>query len=205
MIRILVADDHALLRQGIASVLADEPDLELVAEASDGRSAIDLFTLHRPDVTLMDLRMPNIDGMHAIAAIRRISSLARIIVITTYVGDVQALEALKAGAAGYLPKSTLRKELVDAIRAVHSGKKWIPAEVATAIAEHAGAEALTSREIEVLKLAAQGNSNRAIAQMLGVSESTAKAHMKNILPKLGANDRTHAVTIAFLRGIISDL
>lgn len=201
-IRILSVDDHLLLREGIASVLEGESDMTLVGEAANGLEAIQLFKRHRPDVVLMDLRMPDMNGLDAIAAIRAEAPSARIIVLTTYAGDVQALAALKAGACGYLLKSMLRKELLDTIRAVHAGKRCIPAEIAADIAHHAVENALTAREICVLKLVADGNSNKAVASQLEISESTVKAHMKSILPKLEANDRTHAVIIALRRGIL---
>jgi len=201
-IRILTVDDHPLLREGIAAILGTENDMELVAEASDGREAIDQFRMHRPDVTLMDLQMPDMNGFDAIHAIRKEFPDARIIVLTTYTGDVQATKALQAGASGYLLKNMLRKELVDTIRTVHSGKKRIPAEVAVEMAEHHADDVLSEREVEVLRLVAEGNSNKRVADHLYISEETVKAHLKNILSKLSANDRTHAVTIALKRGII---
>ena len=201
-IRILTVDDHPVLREGIAAVLAGEPDIELVGEAANGQEAIALFRQHRPDVTLMDLQMPVMSGTDAIAAIRREFADARIVVLTTYNGDVQALRALAAGASGYLLKSMLRKELAETIRAVHGGKKCIPPEVALELAEHRLDDALTSREIEVLQQVAAGNSNKIVGHNLAISEETVKVHMKSILSKLSANDRTHAVTIALKRGII---
>ena len=201
-IRILVVDDHPLLREGITAVLAAEPDMAVVAEAGDGREAVEQFRAHRPDVTLMDLQMPDMNGTDAILAIRKDYPEARIIVLTTYGGDAQAVRALKAGASGYLLKSMLRKELVATIRGVHGGKKIIPPEIAVEMAEHHADDALTEREIEVLREVAAGNANKAVALHLAVSEETVKAHMKSILSKLGANDRTHAVTIALKRGII---
>jgi DNA-binding NarL/FixJ family response regulator len=202
MIRILSVDDHPLLREGIAALVSTEPDMELTAEASNGREAIEQFRKHRPDVTLMDLQMPEMSGIDAIGAIRGEFPDARIVVLTTYVGDVQVLRALKAGARGYLLKGLLRKELLETIRAVHAGQKRVPPEVAAELAEHATDEALTPREIEVLRLIAGGNANKEIAAQLSITEETIKGHVKNILAKLGANDRTHAVTIGLKRGII---
>jgi DNA-binding NarL/FixJ family response regulator len=201
-IRILTVDDHQLLREGIAAVLEGQPDMTLVAQATSGREAIASFRQHRPDVTLMDLRMPDISGIEAIAAIRSEFPNARIIVLTTYAGDVQAAAALKAGASGYLLKNLVRKELLETIRIVHAGKRRVPAEIATEIAEHVADDALTEREIEVLRGVAGGKSNKSIATELGISEGTVKTHMKSILPKLGATDRTHAVMIALKRGIL---
>lgn len=183
-------------------MLQGQADMELVAEANDGVEAVSLFRLHRPDVMLMDLQMPRMDGIEATEAIRAAFPTARILVLTTYKGDAQALRALKAGACGYLLKNLLHKELVDTIRAVHSGRRVIPPEIATQIAEHAADDALTEREIEVLRSVASGNSNKRIADALAISEETVKAHLKRILAKLKANDRTHAVTIAVKRGII---
>jgi len=201
-IRILTVDDHAILRQGIAALVNGESDMKLVAEASDGQEAIDKFRLHRPDVTLMDLQMPALNGIEAIIRIRSEFPNARIIVLTTYTGDVQMLRALKVGARGYILKAHVRRELLDAIRAVHAGQKRIPPEVATELAEHATDEDLTPREIDVLRLIASGNANKEIAGQLSIAEETVKSHVTNILAKLGANDRTHAVTIALKRGII---
>ena len=202
MIRVLSVDDHALLRDGIAALITNQSDMELVAEASNGREAIELFRKHRPDVTLMDLQMPDMGGIDAMSAIRTEFPEARIIVLTTYAGDVQVFRALKAGARGFLLKGLLRKELLDTIRAVHAGHKRLPPEIAAEIAEHATDENLTAREIEVLRLIAGGNANKEIAAQLSLTEETVKGHVKNILAKLGANDRTHAVTIALKRGII---
>jgi DNA-binding NarL/FixJ family response regulator len=201
-IRILTVDDHLLLREGIAAVLEDQPDMTLAGEAVDGRSAIESFRRLRPDVTLMDLKMPDMSGIQAMAAIRAEFPAARIIVLTTYVGDAQAVAALKAGAYGYLLKNMLRKEMLDTIRAVHAGRRRIPPEIASDIAQHAADDALTAREIEILRCVAEGNSNKLIAAALAISEGTVKAHMKSILPKLEASDRTHAVMIALRRGIL---
>src|SRR5580658_4729665 len=202
LIRILVVDDHPMLREGIASLVASQSDMELVAEASTGREALYQFRTHRPDLTLMDLQMPDMDGIEAMVTIRDEFPEARIIVLTTYKGDVQVLRALKAGARAYLLKGLLRKELLETIRAVHRGEKRISPEVAAVLADHVIDEALTPREIEVLHLIAGGNANKLIADRLSISEETVKGHVKNILSKLGASDRTHAVTIALKRGII---
>jgi DNA-binding NarL/FixJ family response regulator len=200
--RILTVDDHPLLRKGIAALVNGETDLKLVAEASNGNEAIEAFRSHRPDVTLMDLQMPEMDGIDAIDRIRGEFPEARIIVLTTYSGDSQVLRALKAGARGYILKGHVHKELLEAIRAVHAGKKRIPQEIAAELADHAGDDALSEREIEVLRLIGAGNSNKLIADQLSISEATVKSHVTNILSKLGANDRTHSVTIALKRGII---
>lgn len=191
-----------MLREGIAAVLAGEPDMLLVAEASNGREALEQFRTHHPDVTLMDVQMPEVNGIDAILKIREEFPDARIIVLTTYTGDAQAARAFKAGASGYLLKNMVRKELIDTIRMVHAGKKRIPAEIAVEMAQHHSDDQLTEREIQVLREVAAGNANKMVAQLLHVSEETVKAHMKSILSKLGANDRTHAVTIAVKRGII---
>lgn len=201
-IRVLTVDDHPVLREGIAAVLALEKDLLLVGEANNGREAIEQFRKHRPDITLMDLQMPVMGGNDAICAIRSEFPNARIIVLTTYSGDAQAVAAFKAGASGYLLKNMVRKELADTIRTVHAGKKRIPPEVAVIMAEHQADDALSEREIEVLRQVAGGNANKIVADHLSISEETVKAHMRSILSKLGANDRTHAVTIAVKRGII---
>jgi len=202
LIRILTVDDHPLLRKGIAALVNGEPDLKLVAEASNGNEAIEAFRSHRPDVTLMDLQMPEVDGIDAIDRIRREFPEARIIVLTTYSGDTQVLRALKAGARGYILKGHVHKELLDAIRAVHAGQKRIPPELAAELAEHATDDALTVREIDVLRLIGAGNANKQIADQLSIGEATVKSHVTNILSKLGANDRAHAVTIGLKRGII---
>ena len=201
-IRILVVDDHPLLRQGIAGLVADQSDMSLVAEASNGREAILQFRALRPDVTLMDLQMPEMNGLDAIAAIRGEFPEARIVVLTTYTGDVQVLRALKAGARAYLLKNLLRKELLETIRAVHAGKKTLSPEVSYQLAEHATDDALTPAEIAVLRLIAAGNANKQIADQLSITEETVKGRVKNILSKLGANDRTHAAMIGLKRGII---
>ena len=201
-IRILTVDDHPMLREGIAAVLAGEQDMILVAEASNGREAVEQFRTHHPDVTLMDVQMPEVNGIDAIVKIRDEFPGARIIVLTTYTGDAQAARAFKAGACGYLLKSMVRKELIDTIRSVHAGKKRIPVEIAVELAQHHSDDALTEREIEVLREVADGNANKMVAQRLNISEETVKAHMRSILSKLSANDRTHAVTIAVKRGII---
>jgi DNA-binding NarL/FixJ family response regulator len=203
-IRIMTVDDHPLLREGIAAVLEDEPDMVLVAEATNGDDAIRSFRQHRPDVTLMDIQMPGMSGIDAMTAIRTEFPTARFIVLTTYQGDVQALRALKAGASGYLLKSMLRKELLETIRIVDSGRRRIPPEVAAELADHLADDALSEREMEILRQVASGNSNKLIASQLRISEATVKGHMKNILSKLGANDRTHAVTIAIKRGFIDN-
>jgi DNA-binding NarL/FixJ family response regulator len=201
-IKILTVDDHPVLREGIAALLEGQEDMILVAEAVNGREAIEQFRTHRPDVTLMDLQMPGVNGIDAIVSIRTEFPQARILVLTTYKGDVHAARALDAGACGYLLKSALRKDLLDTIRAVHTGRKRIPPEIAIGIAEHHSSETLTARELEVLTLVAAGNANKIVASELGVSEETVKGHMSSILAKLNANDRTHAVTIALKRGIL---
>lgn len=202
LIRVLTVDDHALLREGIAALLNAEPDMKLVAQASDGKEAIEQFRLHRPDVTLMDIQMPNLNGIEAISRIRNEFPNAKIIVLSTYSGDVQVLRAIEAGARGYILKGHVHRELLDAIRSVHAGHKRIPPEIAAQLADHAGDEELSSREIDVLRLVGEGNSNKQIADKLSIGETTVKSHISNILAKLGANDRAHAVTIALQRGIV---
>ena len=201
-IRILAVDDHALLREGIAGLVAGQSDMTLVAQASNGREAIHQFRAHRPDVTLMDLQMPEMNGLDAMIAIRGEFPEARIIVLTTYIGDVQVLRALKAGARAYLLKNLLHKELLETIRAVHAGKKTVSPEVSFQLAEHATDDALTPAEVRVLRLIAEGNANKEIAAQLSISEETVKGQVRNILSKLGANDRTHAAMIGVKRGII---
>jgi len=202
-IRLLIVDDHPVVRDGLAAILSYQPDMEVVGEADTGLAAIDGFERQAPDITLMDLSLPGISGVDAILAIRRRNPKARIIVLTTFSGDIHALKALKAGAVAYLLKDASRADLLDTIRKVHRGSKCMPATVAAAIAEHAGDEALTKREIEVLRHVAAGNSNKVVAHRLCVSEDTVKAHMRNILFKLSASDRTHAVTIATQRGFFA--
>lgn len=202
LIRILAVDDHPLFRNGIASLLASQPDMSLVAEASNGREAIQQFRAHHPDVTLMDLQMPEMNGLDAMIAICREFPEARIIVLTTYKGDVQVLRAMKVGARAYLLKNLLDKELLNTIRAVHAGKRTLSAEASDELAEHATDDALTPAEINVLRLIAAGNANKQIAAQLSVTEETVKSRVKNILSKLGANDRTHAAVIGMKRGII---
>ena len=202
VIRVLTADDHYLLRKGIRALVGAESDMQVIAEASTGREAIEEFRAHRPDVALMDLQMPGMNGIEAIIAIRGECPEARIIVLSTYSGDVQVVRALKAGARAYLLKGNVNKELVATIRAVNAGQKRIPPEVAAELAEHTGEDELTEREIDVLRLIAAGNANKEIAAQLGLAEDTVKRHVTNILSKLRANDRTHAVTIGLKRGII---
>ena len=201
-IRILAVDDHALVREGIAVLIGTQPDMTLVAEASNGREAIQQFRTHRPDITLMDLQMPEMNGFDAILAIRGEFPDARIVVLTTYQGDIQILRSLKAGAQGYLLKNTLHKELLETIRAVHAGRKALSPEASYEIAEHATDDALTPAEILVLRLIAAGNANKQIADQLSITEETVKSRVKCILSKLGANDRTHAAMIGMKRGII---
>ncbi len=201
-IRILAVDDHPVFRQGIVGLLTDQPDMKLVAEASNGLEAIQQFRALRPDITLMDLQMPEMNGLDAMMAIRGEFPDARIIVVTTYSGDVQVLRALKAGARGYLLKNTLHKDLLQTIRAVHAGKKALSPEATFQLAEHTTDDSLTPAEVDVLRLIAAGNANKQIADQLSITEETVKGRVKNILSKLNANDRTHAATIGLKRGII---
>jgi len=201
-IRILAVDDHPVFREGIASLLADDPEMRLVAEASNGVDAIRQFRAHKPDITLMDMQMPEMNGLDAIMTIRGEFPDAKIIVLTTYSGDVQVLRALKAGARAYLLKNTLHKELLDTIRAVHAGKRALSPEATFELAEHAADDQLTQAEVEILRLIAAGNANKQIADRLSITEETVKGRVKNILSKLGANDRTHAAAIGLKRGII---
>lgn len=203
MIRVLSVDDHPLLREGIAVLIDTQSDMQLIGEAANGREALEQFRKHHPDITLMDLQMPEMSGIDAIGAIRGEFPDARIIVLTTYSGDFQVSRALKAGARGYLLKDMLRQELLETIRAVHAGQKRLSAEAAAEIAEHAADDVLTSREIEVLRLIANGNANKEVARKLSLTEETVKGHLKNIFAKLSVNDRTHAVTVGLKRGIIS--
>jgi len=202
-IRVLAADDHPLLREGIAALIGTQRDMQLVAEAATGRETVERFRAVRPDVTLLDIQMPEMSGIDALIAIRSEFPNAKVIILTTYGGDVLAQRALKAGAHAYVLKGLVRKALLETIRAVHVGQKWIHPEVASELASHVGDEALSDREIEVLKLVAAGNSNKEIGAHLHITEQTAKAHMKRIVAKLGANDRTHAVTLALNRGFLT--
>lgn len=201
-IRVLCVDDHPLVRDGISFAIGMQPDMELVNSAASGKEAIAMFNKYRPDVTLMDLQLPDIDGVGVITKIRDDFPQARFVVLTTYSGDVQAARALKAGAMGYLLKSMLRKELIDTIRAVHAGQRKMSAQIASSLSEYLSAEVLTPRELQVIREVSAGNANKCIAASLGISEETVKCHMKNILIKLGANDRTHAVVIAMRRGFL---
>ena len=202
LIRILTVDDHPLLRKGIATLVNTEPDMKLIGEASNGQEAIEIFRSHRPDVTLMDLQMPGMNGIEALDRILSEFPDACIIVLTTYSGDVQVVRALKAGARAYILKGRVHRELLDTIRAVHAGQKRIPQELAAGLAEHTGEDELSMRELEVLRLVAAGNANKEIAAQLSIGEDTVKRHVTNILAKLRANDRTHAVTIGLKRGIL---
>ncbi|HTJ30918.1 MAG TPA: response regulator transcription factor [Acidobacteriaceae bacterium] len=199
-IKVLSVDDHPLIRDGIHFAIQAQPDMLLVAEAANGQEAVELFRQHRPDVTLMDLNMPVMNGIDATLQIKEISPKSRVLVLTTYSGDMQAARALQAGADGYLLKGSLRKELVQAIRDVHNGRRRIQSEIAQNLAEHIDSDRLSEREVEVLRCVADGCSNKIVADNLGISEETVKGHMKNIMSKLEANDRTHAVFIALQRG-----
>jgi DNA-binding NarL/FixJ family response regulator len=202
VIRVLTVDDHPLLREGIAAVLLGQADMVLAGEAASGEEAVERHRALQPDVTLMDVQMPGMNGIDAIRAIRHEFPHARIIVLTTYEGDALASRAIKAGAVGYLLKGMLRKDLLDTIRAVHAGKRRIPVAIAVELAQHHADDVLTAREVEVLHCVASGHANKAVANQLAISEETVKTHMKSIMAKLAANDRTHAVTIALRRGII---
>jgi len=202
VIRVMAVDDHPLMMAGIVGEINAQTDMRVVAEACDGDEALALFRKHRPDITLMDIRMPKVDGIAAIASIHEQFPQARIIVLTTSAGDVQAVRAFKAGAVGYLLKNLLRTELLETIRSVHRGHKRIPPEIAQQIAEHAADDSPTTRELEVLRRVAKGNSNKVIASDLNISEHTVKNHLKSILSKLNASDRTHAVMIALQRGFL---
>lgn len=201
-VRLLLVDDHPLMRDGIAALVQRQPDLQVVGEASNGVEAVERFAELQPDVTLMDLQMPRMDGLQAIQLIRKQSPKAKVLVLTTYKGDIQAWRALKEGAAGYLVKTALRGSLLDAIRTVHAGGRWVPADIAVDLARHAGDEMLTDREVEVVRYIAQGHSNREVGALLSVAEDTIKSRVKSILLKLNARDRTHAVTIALQRGLL---
>jgi DNA-binding NarL/FixJ family response regulator len=201
-IRILCVDDHPLLREGITAIINSQPDMQLVAEATNGTEGIEKFRKHRPDVTLMDLRLPDMSGVDSLIAIRSDFPEARIIMLTTFEGDVDVHRALASGARAYLLKSMPNKDLIDAIRRVHGGKKSIPPVIATRLAEHLSDEALTPREIEILRCVAEGNRNREIAERLVISENTVKVHINHVMEKLGATHRTQAVAIAVRRGII---
>jgi len=199
LIRVLTVDDHSLLRKGIATLVNAEPDMKLIAEASNGQEAVDSFRLHRPDVTLMDIQMPGFNGIEAISRIQSEFPGARIIVLTTYTGDAQVVKALRAGARAYILKGHVHRELLETIRAVHAGQKKIPPDIAAELAEHATDDNLTQREIDVLRLIATGHSNKLIADQLSITDETVKGHVSSILSKLGASDRTHAVTLGLKR------
>lgn len=201
-IRVLIVDDHPLLREGIAALVKSDQSMELIGEASDGAEGVKQFRLHKPDVTLMDIQMPNMNGTEAIGQIRNEFPNAKIIVLSTYSGDVQVLRAIKAGARGYILKGHVHRDLLETIRSVHAGHRKLPPEIAAELAEHAADDALSSREMDVLRLIAAGNANKQIADKLSIGETTVKSHITNILSKLGANDRAHAVTIGLQRGII---
>ena len=201
-IRVLIVDDHPLMRSGIAGEINSQPDMTVIAEAENGESALSLFRLHRPDVTLLDLKMPRMNGIDCLTSIRAEFRQARIVVLTTAAGDIQARRAFEAGAVGFLLKDTLRNELANTIRIIHSGGRRIPPDVAQQIAEHSAEDALSERELDVLRGVARGRSNKIIAEELAISEHTVKNHLKSILSKLNADDRTHAVTIALKRGYI---
>ena len=202
IITVMAVDDHPLLLDGIKAALSEQPDMKLIAEVMNGRSAIEQYRLHRPDVTLMDLQMPGMGGLEALREILAEWSDARIVVLTTYRGDAQVMSALKSGARGFMLKGMMRKELRDTIRSVYAGRYVVPSDLAADLAQHAGEDALSPREMQVLKELARGNANREIAEILNVTEGTVKAHMKNIIAKLGAKDRTHAVLLALKRGIL---
>ena len=202
-ISVLVVDDHPLLRMGLGEAISSQADMRLAGEAGNGRDAVERYAALRPDVTIMDIVMPEMCGVEALHEIRREHANARVIMLTTYKGDAQILRAVQGGAAGFLLKSTLRKELLDTIRGVHQGQRRIPPDIAMELAQHMGQDVLSAREMEVLSHVATGHTNRRIAEQLSISEETVKAHMKNVLAKLAANDRTHAVTIALKRGIIT--
>jgi DNA-binding NarL/FixJ family response regulator len=197
-----VVDDHPVLREGLAALISSQRDMMLIAEAGTGREAVELFKVHHPDVTIMDLRLPDMNGIAAISAILEHTPSARVIVLTTYLGDVQANRALNAGAYAFLLKATLRTDLLDTIRAVNRGKKRVPVDVASEMAEYSGGDGLTPREIQVLEQVSSGKSNKMIGDYLDITEDTVKTHMRSILDKLGANDRAHAVTIALRRGFL---
>jgi two-component system NarL family response regulator len=202
-ISVMVVDDHPMMRAGLIEALSSQADMRVVGEASDGREAVERYGQLRPDVTIMDIAMPQLCGVKALQEIRGEHDNARVVMLTTYKGDAQIMRAVQAGAAGFLLKSTLRRELLDTVRSVHRGQRCIPPEIAMELAQHMGQGPLSPREMEVLHYAASGHSNRRIAERMTISEETVKAHMKNVLAKLAANDRTHAVTIALRRGIIT--